>query len=960
VALVRSGENRRTSSDNAAARLTAKVKEVDERLLGNDRHDLGGPSGLMVHPGDVGWSGHAEPIDNASSESNSEPTISAALSASGVLGDDGRYKILFEANPKPMWVFDAASLQFLEVNAAAVASYGYPRDELLTMRVVDICSADDAAALMSDVAIRPGAPAQAQLWHRVKKNGDTTVVRVNSVPVVFGGRAARLLSADDVTHEVATNVALRDSEAQLRAAQEMAHVGSWKWTIRGDLLSWSAELAAIFGVTIDRAPRTFGGYLGLVHPDDRDAACAIVKNAMAEGLGFNAEYRIVRPDGEQRWLRSRGRVEADESGRGSRLLGVCQDITNEKLAEQNLIRQALHDPLTGFANRALLLDHLAKALARLNRNDTIVAVLCIDLDRFKLVNDRMGHGAGDEVLITVAERLQDIVRPSDTVARLGGDEFIILCEDLVGDADAIAVAERVLERLAEPMELQHGRSATTGASIGVVLAADATTTTEALLRDADAAMYKAKQAGRNRYMVFDNEFRTKSIARSQQADELRRGLERAEFRVLYQPVIDLRLDTWSGVEALVRWEHPRQGLLLPSDFIGVAEEAGSIVPLGEWVLGEACREAVRRQTFPGQRPLLMAVNLSARQLTQASLIDALGQALAETGLDPSQLCLEITESALMEDVELSVEALLALKALGVRIAVDDFGTGYSSLSYLRHLPVDIVKIDRSFVAGVGIDPADDAIVASVANLSHALGLRVVAEGVETQEQLIAVRALGCDQAQGYYWSRPVSADQLGPWAAALGSSSASAEPVDLYGLLVDRTEALRAATGRPVVLQAPRRLAAAVADLSAVKTILDHLLGNAVVYSGVERPVVVSAAGDRHWVRVSVTDFGVGMTDEELARCFEQFWQADGLGTARHPGTGIGLYIVRSLVEAMGGHVGAKSAPGKGSTFTFALPRSARAVVRRRPAHGLHTDVSEDSTIREFMRQIGVPSRAGS
>ncbi len=219
MALVRSGENRHTSSDNAAARLTAKVKEVDERLLGNDRHDLGGPSGLMVHPDDVGWSGHAEPIDNASSESNSEPTISAALSASGDLGDDGRYKILFEANPKPMWVFDAASLQFLEVNAAAVASYGYPRDELLTMRVVDICSADDAAALMSDVAIRPGAPAQAQLWHRVKKNGDTTVVRVNSVPVVFGGRAARLLSADDVTHEVATNVALRDREAQLRAAQ---------------------------------------------------------------------------------------------------------------------------------------------------------------------------------------------------------------------------------------------------------------------------------------------------------------------------------------------------------------------------------------------------------------------------------------------------------------------------------------------------------------------------------------------------------------------------------------------------------------------------------------------------------------------------------------------------------------------------------------------------------------------
>lgn len=878
--------------------------------------------------------------------------------------NDPGYRRLFEANPKPMWVHDLDTLRFLDVNPAAVVHYGYTLEEFLTMTVLDIRPIEDADPLVRYLdEVGRTTPVEDRLWRHLNRRGDTLMVKVTSSPVTFAGRAARLVVADDVTHELMVDAALQDSENQLRAAQEMAGVGTWKLDARSDELVWSAELVRIFGLRIDQAPRSFADFLDLVHPEDREVVRTTASDARDQAGVFDHEYRILHADGEPRWLRSRGQVVHDEDGQRVRMLGVCQDITEQKTSEENLTLLALHDSLTGLANRALFIDRLGHALGRLAREDSTVAVLFIDLDRFKSVNDSMGHSVGDEVLVSVAERLLAIVRPGDTVARFGGDEFAVLCDRLEhGAAGAVLVAERILEALAEPVAVEADRTVDTGGSIGVALATGADENAEALLRDADAAMYEAKEAGRNRFMIFDNESRRKGVARLQQADELRLGLVRDEFRVVYQPLIDLHDEAWVGVEALVRWEHPQQGLLGPGDFIGVAEDTGTVVPLGEWVLTQACRELSSRDALPGAAPLALAVNLSARQLNQASLIDVLSRSLDETGLNPERLCLEITESVLMEDVESSVEALLGLKSFGVRIAIDDFGIGYSSLSYLRRFPVDIVKIDRSFVAGVGLNPADDAIVAAVINLSHALGLRVVAEGVETQEQLIAVRALGCDQAQGFYWSKPVRAAELDAWRDQSGHAAVTAEPVDLHDLLVDRTTALRSATGRPVVLQAPPRLGAAVAELGAVKTVLDHLLGNAVTYSGSARPVVVSAASDRRWVRVSVADFGIGMTQDESARCFEQFWRARDLAKPNGTGTGIGLYIVRSLVEAMGGHVGVKSAKGKGSTFTFALPRSARAAARGRSAgaRGVDPGVSEDSTIREFMRQIGLPTRRGS
>jgi hypothetical protein len=334
--------------------------------------------------------------------------------------------------------------------------------------------------------------------------------------------------------------------------------------------------------------------------------------------------------------------------------------------------------------------------------------------------------------------------------------------------------------------------------------------------------------------------------------------------------------------------------------------------------------------------------------------------LAEFDLAPWRLCFEITESILMDDVDLAIAVLSDLRALGVRLAIDDFGTGYSSLGYLRRFPVDIVKLDRAFVAGLGSDTADDAIAAAVINLGHALGLSVIAEGVETEEQLTVLRALRCDRAQGYLWSAPQAPEALAQWMAARPSGELELGPVDLAALLGERVAALRTATAGPIVLQVPPALAEAFADAGAARKILEHLLGNALKYSPGDRPVVLSAASDKRFVRISVADYGIGMTSDEAARCFEPFWQADhaptsGSGSRESGGAGVGLYIVRSLVEAMGGHVAVRTAKGAGSTFTFALPRSAREAQRAGRGGTLPPGMGEDSSIREFMRQIGVP-----
>ena len=426
--------------------------------------------------------------------------------------------------------------------------------------------------------------------------------------------------------------------------------------------------------------------------------------------------------------------------------------------EAELRHQSLHDPLTGLPNRALFMDRLQHARARAERQQRAIAVLCLDLDHFKLINDSLGHDAGDRALKVAADRMRGCLRSSDTVARFGGDKFMILLEGITDSSSAVAVADAIVARLEEPLTLGEREVTTTG-SIGVAVSFPGQDRPADLPRDADLALYHAKANGRSRTAMFDPSMSASALARLDLQSDLRRALERGEFTVYYQPKVVLRTGQIVAVEALARWQHPTRGLVPPAQFIPVAEEIGLIVPLGRWVLTEACRQMRAWQArLPAAPPLDISVNLSAQQFQHPELVADVGRILRETGLEPARLELELTESTIMEHGGSNLLTLQALKRLGVQLAIDDFGTGYSSLSYLKRFPVDTLKIDRSFVAGLGRDPDDTAIVAAIQTLAHTLNLVVVAEGIETDEQVVLLRALGCEQGQGYHFGRPLGGD----------------------------------------------------------------------------------------------------------------------------------------------------------------------------------------------------------
>jgi diguanylate cyclase len=417
-----------------------------------------------------------------------------------------------------------------------------------------------------------------------------------------------------------------------------------------------------------------------------------------------------------------------------------------------LAHQALHDPLTGLANRALFEDRLRQAMARVRRHGVATAVLFCDLDGFKLVNDTLGHAAGDELLGAVAERIAGVLRTQDTAARLGGDEFAVLCEDVTGTHHALAIAERVLAEL---------REIPVGASIGLAIAHDGTERPETLLREADAAMYRAKERGGGVAELFDAAMRGRAARRIELQEALRRGLDRGELRLHYQPRVQLATGEVVGVEALVRWQHPERGLLAPAEFLPVAEESGLIAPLGAWVIEESCRQAARwADAHHGPAPLSVAVNLTARQCAQPDLLSVVRGAVDASGIDPSGLRLELTEAAVLSDLEANVVLLRSLHELGLSLAIDDFGSGPSSVAALHRLPVDLVTVDRSVVGRLGAGGEGEAMLGAIVGLAHALGLSIVAEGVEAGEQAQRLRALGCHAGQGFFFARPGEASAL--------------------------------------------------------------------------------------------------------------------------------------------------------------------------------------------------------
>ena len=486
---------------------------------------------------------------------------------------------------------------------------------------------------------------------------------------------------------------------------------------------------------------------------------APLARALAGDEVHHMEVVVVPEGGPRRALLANGQHVTGADGRTLGAVVAVHDLTRQRQAEAGLAFHALHDVITGLPHRTLFVDRVEQALERARRHHWCTAVLYVDLDRFRVVNENLDRTTGNRVLVSLARRLEAGLRPDDTVARVEGDEFALLCENVADTEGAVTLATRVLEAVAEPVRAGTKEVSLT-ASVGVAVTEDGLVDAQGLLADAEVAMRRAKAQGSARYALFSEEMRLDHLARAESERALQHALEAGELRVVYQPKVSLDTDRIMGVEALLRWEHPERGTVPPMQFISIAEETGLIVPIGAWVLEEACRQSSQwREAFPERLPLLVSVNASARQFDQG-LVDAVSRALESSTVDPGTLCLEVTESIVMEDVDSAIEILRALKSLGIKISIDDFGTGYSSMAYLKRFPLDMLKVDRSFVDGLGHEPEDTAIVAAVVGMAHALELSVVAEGVETEEQLARLRTLGCEYAQGYYFARPQRADAI--------------------------------------------------------------------------------------------------------------------------------------------------------------------------------------------------------
>jgi diguanylate cyclase (GGDEF)-like protein/PAS domain S-box-containing protein len=549
--------------------------------------------------------------------------------------------------------------------------------------------------------------------------------------------------------------ALAESEARFRALAESTSDLVCLHTPDGVYQYASPSVRRLLGYEPDELVGTHP--IDYIHPDQRthvERRFHIHTVAGSKPVEFS--YRIRRRGGAYTWFET-VITPIVSNGQVVQLQSSSRDITERKRTEEELVRLAFHDELTGLPNRALALDRIGQALAVSRRTNQSVGVLFIDLDGFKVVNDTIGHYAGDATLVAVAERLTGLVRPGDTLARLGGDEFVMLCPGADGPASAI-VARRVLHALGQPFTV-YGRTIDLTASIGIAISQGADDPMR-LVENADTAMYDAKRAGRDRFAIFDPDERTSQLNRLATEFALRRAVERNELVLHYQPEIDLATGRVVGVEALVRWQRDDGILVPPGDFIPLAEETGLIIVIGRWVIEEACRQVARWESQGAGSDLRVWVNVSARQLGQPDLVPTVQAAIRAARIRPQSLCLEITESALMEDAEAAAAQLDQLRSLGISLGVDDFGTGYSSLAYLNRFPLDVLKIDRSFVARLDADTEAETIVAAIIDLAHALDLVVIAEGVETESQLAVLRRLECDQAVGFYFSKPLPADQL--------------------------------------------------------------------------------------------------------------------------------------------------------------------------------------------------------
>ena len=641
---------------------------------------------------------------------------------------------------------------------------GYQPDELLMNKSISyetITDPEDRTLVRDTINEALGAQRPFDIEYRIR-HADGEIRWVWERGVGVKDSLGNLLGIEgiiqDITDRKQAFQALREAERRYRSLFDNAIEGIFRTTPEGQYLDANPALARIYGYeTVADLARSLCDIRAqlYVDPERRTEFMRIIK---ARGLISGFESQVYRKDGQIIWISENARAVTDEHGVVQHYEGTVEDITERKLYEKRIEQQANYDTLTGLANRSLLNDRLQQSIMTAALYGTRLAVIFVDLDRFKYINDSLGHHVGDQLLCEMSRRLSSCVREGDTVSRLGGDEFVLLLNGL-GDVDAVAsLMERLLDEITLPWITQSGQFDVTS-SIGIALYPDDGSDAQTLLKHADSAMYRAKELGRNNFQFFTEELNAMMTERLELETGLRRALERNQFCLYYQPRVDIRTGAITGAEALLRWRASDQEMMQPGKFIPVAEETGLIVPIGEWALREACQQNLAWQQA-GLSPLVVAVNVSLRQFQRDDFLQTVSSVLQQTGLAAAALELEVTESSVMHNAERLIDMLSNIRALGVHISVDDFGTGYSSLSYLKRFPVDRLKIDRSFVQDILVDKDSEAIVRTIIALGHNLGLKLVAEGVESAEQVAYLLANGCDELQGFYYGRPMPAHEF--------------------------------------------------------------------------------------------------------------------------------------------------------------------------------------------------------
>ncbi len=671
------------------------------------------------------------------------------------------FEKMFSSLMDAVFLVETRSSKILNCNPAVVVTFGFQPSELIGKPSnVVFCPngqpRDDTMCSFGKNGHKPGSLHESVAY---RKDGSSFHAEYSYVQLSdeISQASIWVVIVRDISARKQAEETLRESQERYELAMRGANDGLWDWNIKTDQVFYSPRWKRMLGYAEHEIGSSPDEWFGRIPPDEREIVrVALTAHLNGHSPHFELEHRMLHRDGSQRWVLVRGLAVRDSSNIAYRMAGSQTDITARKNAEAQLVHDAFHDQLTGLPNRALFMDRLGRTIEHTRRRDKyLFAVLFLDLDRFKIINDSLGHRVGDRLLVEIARSLQTCLRAGDTVARLGGDEFVILLEDISDVNDATRIAKRIQKTLSQPFQVdQH--MVFTSASIGVVLSTVGYETQEDVLRDADIAMYQAKLMGKAQYVVFDTAMRSRAIARLELENELRHALVRRELELHYQPIVSLKDEKIIGFEALLRWQHPARGYIPPLEFIPIAEETGLIFEIGAWILREACTQMRRwQQSCPGCMPIKINVNISQRQFNQTELVALVRQVLDETGLDPSSLNLEITENMLMDNAEAMIARLEQLRALGVGLHIDDFGTGYSSLSYLQRFPIDTLKIDYSFIKRIGTNGDGAEIVRTILLLARELGIDAIAEGVETKNQMEQLRLLECDYGQGYFIAEPM-------------------------------------------------------------------------------------------------------------------------------------------------------------------------------------------------------------